>query len=215
MVRFGLPDYGRWLATAGSRHAYAHHRRIVQRFTWQRRRQGAGGERQWLFKMPFHLRELETLLATYPDALFIQTHRAPAQVMGSWSSLVERARSAIMESFARTEIGAEQLDFMSDMLNRATRFRMTRPELEDRWIDVAYVDLVRDPMAVVRTVYDRFGWRLEEAAVDRMEAWLRRQAERRRRQTRHRYRLEDYGLTADGVDAAFAPYLDFITARGQ
>ena len=215
VARFGLPDYGRWLAAAGAKHTYAHHRRIVQRFTWERRRDSVGSAGQWLFKMPFHLRELETLLATYPDALFIQTHRAPAQVMGSWNSLVERARSAIMESFARTEIGAEQLDFMSDMLNRATRFRMTRPELEDRWIDVAYVDLVRDPMAVVRTVYDRFGWRLEEAAVDRMEAWLRRQAERRRRQTRHRYRLEDYGLTADGVDAAFAPYLDFITARGQ
>ena len=165
--------------------------------------------------MPFHLRELETLLETYPDALFIQTHRAPAQVMGSWNSLVERARSAMMESFARTEVGAEQLDFMSDMLNRATRFRMARPELEDRWIDVAYVDLVRDPMAVVRTVYDRFGWRLEEPAGDGMEAWLQRQAERRRRQTRHRYRLEDYGLTPEQVDAAFAPYLDFIAARGQ
>lgn len=215
VVRFGLPDYGRWLAAAGAKHTYAHHRRIVQRFTWERRRNSVGGKGHWLFKMPFHLRELETLLETYPDALFIQTHRAPAQVMGSWNSLVERARSAIMESFARTEIGAEQLDFMSDMLNRATRFRMARPELEDRWIDVAYVDLVRDPMAVVRTVYDRFGWRLEEAAVDRMEAWLRRQAELRRRQTRHRYRLEDYGLTPEQVDAAFAPYLEFITARGQ
>lgn len=215
VARFGLPDYGRWLAAAGAKHTYALHRRIVQRFTWERRRDSVGSAGQWLFKMPFHLRELETLLATYPDALFIQTHRAPAQVMGSWNSLVERARSAIMESFARTGIGAEQLDFMSDMLNSATRFRMARPELESHWIDVAYVDLVRDPMAVVRTVYDRFGWRLEEAAVDRMEAWLRRQAERRRREIRHRYGLEDYGLTAEGVNAAFAPYLDFITARGQ
>ena len=215
VVRFGLPDYGRWLAAAGAKHTYAHHRRIVQRFTRERGRNSVGGQGQWLFKMPFHLRELETLLETYPDALFIQTHRAPAQVMGSWNSLVERARSAMMESFARTEIGAEQLDFMSDMLNRATRFRIARPELEDRWIDVAYVDLVRDPMAVVRTVYDRFGWRLEEPAGDGMEAWLRRQAERRRRQTRHRYRLEDYGLTPEQVDAAFAPYLDFIAARGQ
>lgn len=215
MVRFGLPDYGRWLAAAGSRQAYAHHRRIVQRFTWQRRRHGAGGGGQWLFKMPFHLRELETLLETYPDALFIQTHRAPAEVMGSWNSLVERARSAAVEPPPRHETGPEQLDFMSGMLNRATRFRIGRPELEDRWVDVAYVDLIRDPLAAVRAIYDRFGWRLEPAAVDRMEAWLSRQAERRRRETRHRYRLEDYGLTAEGVDAAFAPYLEFITARGQ
>ena len=215
VVRFGLPDYGRWLAAAGSKHAYAHHRRIVQRFTWQRCRQEAGGERQWLFKMPFHLRELETLLETYPDALFIQTHRAPAEVMGSWSSLVERARSAAVEPPPRHEIGPEQLDFMSGMLNRATRLRISRAELEDRWVDIAYVDLVRDPLAAVQAIYDRFGWRLGQAAVARMEAWLSRQAERRRRERRHRYRLEDYGLTAEGVDAAFAPYLDFITARGQ
>ena len=215
VVRFGLPDYGRWLAAAGSKHAYAHHRRIVQRFTWQRCRQGAGGERQWLFKMPFHLRELETLLETYPDALFIQTHRAPAEVMGSWNSLVERARSAAVEPPPQHETGPEQLDFMSGMLNRATRFRVSRPELEDRWVDIAYVDLVRDPLAAVRAIYDRFGWPLEQAAVDRMEAWLSRQAERRRRERRHRYRLEDYGLTAEGVDAAFAPYLAFIAARGQ
>lgn len=215
MVRFGLPDYGRWLAAAGSRHAYAHHRRIVQRFAWQRRRPAAGSGRQWLFKMPFHLRELDTLLETYPDALFIQTHRAPAEVMGSWSSLVERARSAAVEPPPRHQIGPEQLDFMSGMLNRATRFRIGRAELKERWVDVAYVDLVRDPLAAVRAIYDRFGWRLEPAAVDRMEAWRSRQAERRRRETRHRYRLEDYGLTAEGVDAAFAPYLESITARGH
>ncbi len=215
VVRFRLPDYARWLAETGARHAYAHHRRIVQRFTWERRRDSAEGSGQWLFKMPFHLRELGTLIETYPDALFIQTHRAPAEVMGSWNSLVERARSGILEPFARHEIGEEQLDFMSDMLNRATRFRIGRRELADRWIDVEYVDLVRDPLAVVRTIYNRFDWRLEPAALDRMDEWLQKQAERRRRQARHQYRLDDYGLTAERVDAAFAPYLDFITARGQ
>ena len=215
LVRYRLPAYGRWLAATGSRHAYAHHRRIVQYFTWQRRGGKSTTERQWLFKMPFHLKELEALTQAYPDALFIQTHRAPARIMGSWNSLVERVRSVSIEPRPPHETGIEQLDFMSGMLNGAMHFRMAHPELEDRWMDVAYVDLVRDPMAVVRAIYDRFGWRLEQAAVDGMDAWLSRQAEQRRRETRHRYRLEDYGLTAEGVDAAFAPYLDFITARGQ
>ena len=48
----------------------------------------------WLLKMPFHLMELEVLLETYPDAVFIQTHsRDPTQFMASWNSLVERLRS--------------------------------------------------------------------------------------------------------------------------
>lgn len=45
--------------------------------------------------MPFHFMELETLIETYPDALFIQIHREPSQFMGSWNSLVERIRSIL------------------------------------------------------------------------------------------------------------------------
>ena len=36
-VAHHVPAYGRWLADTGSRNAYAHHRRVMQHFTWQRR----------------------------------------------------------------------------------------------------------------------------------------------------------------------------------
>jgi len=214
LIRYRLPDYRPWLAATDMRRAYGHHRRTMQHFTWQRhqRRPDRGG--QWLFKMPFHLMELEALVESYPDALFIQTHREPTQFMGSWNSLVERVRSVTIEPRPRDELGAEQLDFMSGMLNKAVRFRESHPELEDRWVDVNYFDLVEDPLAVVRCIYDRFDWTLEPAAVSAMSDWLLRQSEQRRRETRHRYRLEDHGLTREGVNAAFAPYRDFITDRG-
>ena len=213
-AQFRVPDYARWLAANGSGSAYAFHRRVVQHYTWQHRQARPGSEGPWVFKMPFHLLELETLLETYPDALFIQTHRAPAEVMGSWNSLVERARSLVMEPLPRSETGAEQLAFMSGMLNGAVRFRTAHPELEHRWADVAYTDLMRDPMEVVRDLYRRFDWPLSQSAVAEMDAWRSRQAERRRREVRHRYRLEDYGLTPGEVDAAFAPYLEFAEALG-
>lgn len=213
-AQFNVPDYGRWLASHGLGDAYGFHHRLVQHYTWQRLQARPEHTGQWLFKMPFHLRELQTLIETYPDALFIQTHRAPAEVMGSWSSLVERARSVVMKPSSGDIIGAEQLAFMSGMLNGATQFRSDHPELEHRWIDIAYVDLIRDPMKVVRDIYRGFGWPLEQTAVDEMEAWLSWQAELRRRETRHSYRLKDFGLTADEVNDAFAPYLDFAAAKG-
>ena len=213
-AQFHVPDYSRWLAANGLVDAYAFHHRLIQHYTWQRLQAGPERRGQWLFKMPFHLMELQTLIETYPDALFIQTHRTPAEVMGSWNSLVERARSVAMEPLSGDEIGAEQLAFMSGMLNGATRFRSGHPELEGRWVDVAYVDLVRDPLKVVRDIYSRFGWPLEQTAVNEMKAWLSQQADRRRREQRHSYLLEDFGLTADEVNAAFAPYLDFTAARG-
>ena len=213
-VAHHVPAYGRWLAEAGSRSAYAHHRRVMQHFTWQRRQRNPRGQRHWLLKMPFHLMELEVLLETYPDAVFIQTHREPVQFMASWNSLVERIRSFTTEPRPPRETGAEQLALMSGMLNDAMRFRASRPVLEGRWVDVRYADLVDDPMAVVNDIYARFGWPLEPAAVDEMQRWLTLQEEQRRQEPRHEYRLEDYGLTPEAVNEAFAPYRDFVAARG-
>ena len=214
LVRYHLPEYGRWLSTTGSRYTYAYHQRTMQHFTWQRRQRQREHQGQWLFKMPFHLMELETLIKTYPDALFIQTHREPTKFMGSWNSLVERLRSFSSEPCPPHEPGAEQLVFMSGMLDRAVDFRLAHPELEHRWMDVNYFDLVEDPFGVVRRIYQHFGWTLEQEAVDAMEEWQFLQAEKRRTETRHRYALEDYGLTPETVNAAFKRYRDFITSRG-
>ena len=208
------PAYGRWLATTGSRNAYAHHRRVMQNFTWQRRQREPEGQRHWLFKAPFHLKELEVLLETYPDAVFIQTHREPVQFMASWNSLVERIRSFTTEPRPPHETGAEQLAFMSGMLNDAMRFRASNPALEERWVDVRYADLVDDPMAVVNDIYAGLGWPLEPATISTMQEWLTLQEEQRRQEPRHEYWLEDYGLTPEAVNEAFAPYRGFVAARG-
>ena len=40
----------------------------------------ASQPRQWLLKMPFHLAEPRALVAAYPDAVFIQTHRSAGGV---------------------------------------------------------------------------------------------------------------------------------------
>ena len=213
-VAYYVPDYRCWLATTGSGDAYAWHHRVMRHFTWQRRQRERDAPKTWLLKMPFHLMELEALLANYPDAIFIQTHREPARFMGSWNSLVDRIRSVSIEPRPRHDTGAEQLNLMSGMLNEATRFRASHPELESRWVDVSYRDLVENPLGVVQGVYERLGWRLESAARDNMQDWLSRQAEQRRNEPPHRYSLEDFGLTGQQVDAAFEPYRDFISARG-
>ena len=210
---YQVPEYGRWLEATGSRRAYAYHRRAMQHFTWQRHLRQPGQQAQWLLKAPVHLMELEALVAAYPDACFIQTHREPRQFVGSWCSLIEQVRSRISEPPSRHALGEEQLAFMSDMLDRSVRFRNAHPELQQGWCDVNYVDLVDDPWATVRRIYERFGWPLEPAALAAMEAWQARQAEQRRGERRHRYDLKDYDLTPAAVDAAFSGYREFIVSR--
>ena len=42
----------------------------------------------WLFKAPHHNFHLEAILAAYPDARFVMTHRDPVKAVPSWASLV-------------------------------------------------------------------------------------------------------------------------------
>ena len=213
-IRYHVPTYAHWLSTTSAHQAYAYHQQTMQHFEQQHRQQLPDHPGQWLLKMPFHLMELESLVAAYPDALFIQTHREPAQFMGSWISLVEKLRSVSMEPLSPHAEGADQLSFMGRMLDRAVAFREARPDLADRWLDLNYFDLVQDPLATIQGIYEHFGWPLQPSALANMKNWLLRQARHRQQEVRHRYSLEDYGLTPQAVDQACARYRAFNEKHG-
>ncbi len=212
-TRYRIPQYERWLEEVGTLEAYHLHRRTMQHYNYQRRACHPGLQGQWLFKMPTHLMELGALLEAYPDALFIQTHREPVDFMGSWCSLVERVRSKLSVPRPREEVGAEQLKAMSRMLDRAVDFRRSHPELEDRWHDVSFYDLVRNPLEVVGGIYRRFGWSIEPESIEAMKAWFWKQEKKRRAEKRHTYDIADYGLTAAKVNTEFANYRKFVADR--
>ena len=213
-IRYHVPAYAQWLGSTSSRQAYAHHRRSMQHFEQQRRQKHPDHPGQWLLKMPFHLMELESLVAAYPDALFIQTHREPVQFMGSWISLVNKLRSVSMEPRPPHAEGADQLSFMGRMLDKAVAFRESHPELADRWLDLNYFDLVRNPLATVQGIYEHFDWPLQPSAMANMKNWLLQQGRHRQQEVRHRYALEDFGLTPEAVDQACARYRAFNEKSG-
>jgi hypothetical protein len=76
-----VPSYARWLGKADMDPAYAQHRLALQ--TLQSRQP----TERWILKTPNHLWHLEALLAAYPDARIIWTHRDPGPVVTSLASL--------------------------------------------------------------------------------------------------------------------------------
>ncbi len=216
-LRFHVPDYGRWLARRDAGFGYGVHRQALRHLSWQRGTRLGATARHWLLKMPFHLASLPALAAAYPDAVFIQTHRTPREFLPSWLSLAEsvRALSADVSADAagKAALGAEQLTFMSGMLNGAAALRSADRELDRRFVDVSYLDLVADPVGVAGEIYREFGWTLDEAARAQMSQWHARQAAGRRGERRHQYALADYGLSGAQVDDAFAGYLEFARAN--
>ncbi|MYI46161.1 MAG: sulfotransferase [Gemmatimonadetes bacterium] len=99
------------------------------------------------------------------------------------------------------------------MLDRATVFRRSHPELEHRWHDVSFYDLVRNPLAVVGGIYRRFGWSIEPQSVEAMRVWFWKQEKQRRAEKRHSYDIADYGLTESMVNDAFGKYREFAAGR--
>ena len=74
------PDYHRWIAECDMTPAYAHHRRTLQVLQSE-----APG--RWVLKMPAHALFIDALLATYPDARIIWTHRDPYKSVASFCDL--------------------------------------------------------------------------------------------------------------------------------
>src|SRR5437867_10436184 len=193
-----VPSYRAWFFRQDLRPAYDYHRRFLQHLQV---RQNA---RRWVLKAPTHMFALPTLLSVYPDALFVQTHRAPLDAMASVSSLITILRRVFSDAVDPLTVCREAIDYWSKTLER---FLRERDRLADHRIcDVNYIEIRQDPLAVVRRIYAHFGWSLSQEAEQRMRRTLASQPEERYR--RHRYDLTQFGVREAESAARFAAYCD-------
>lgn len=188
-----IPGYTRWLAGQDWTPAYARHRRNLQLI-------GMNDTRRWVLKNPSHLFCLDALLATYPDAIVIQTHRDPATIIPSVCSLNEHATRGWSTTFTGETIGRTQLDLWSRGLHEFTAARARHPEAT--FIDIDFDDLRTDPLGVVDSVYARTGATLTPEARTAITA-LDNESRTGARKPTHHYSLADYGLTENMVAESF------------
>ncbi|MGW0039898.1 sulfotransferase family protein [Gordonia sp. NPDC003376] len=189
-----VPSYSRWLAGQDWTPAYARHRRNLQLI-------GSNDPgKRWVLKNPSHLFALDALMATYPDALVIQTHRAPETIIASMCSLAEHATPGWSTTFVGERIGRSQLELWSRGLRE---FSTARGRYDQRqFLDIDFADLRADPFGVVERVYAALDTELSEDARAAMTA-LDEESRSGARTPRHRYQLSDYGLDEQQVAAAF------------
>jgi len=193
-----VPSYRAWFFRQDLLPAYEYHRRFIQHLQF---RQSA---RRWILKAPTHMFALPTLLSVYPDALFVQTHRAPLDAMASVSSLITILRRVFSDAVDPLVVCREAIQYWSETLDR---FLHERDRLADyRICDVNYIEVRRDPIAAVRRIYEHFGWLLSAEAAQRMRLVLASLPQDQ--YGRHRYNLSQFGLDpAEGVEA-FAAYCE-------
>jgi hypothetical protein len=155
-----------------------------------------------VLKNPSHLFALAALLAVYPDALVIQTHRSPRTAIASACSLAAQASAGWSTTFTGPAIGRSQLDLWARGLSLFTAERANRDPA--RFYDVRYDDLVADPFGTVEAIYGHFGLPLTGAAADAIRSLAT--GARAGGDSAHRYALDEFGLTGEEVDEKFAGY---------
>lgn len=156
----------------------------------------------WVLKSPSHLAHLVSLDHVLPTALVVQCHRRPVEAVASYASLVQTVRHPYSDSPRPDAVGHHALRRCVVSMDRAIA---ARDELgSDRFVDVSYPCLVRDPVGVVRSIYQRLGKTLTTEFEETMRRWLARN--RQHRHGVHRYDLASFGLVSGEVMSGFSSY---------
>lgn len=157
-----IPAYESFLRHADLRPAYVWQRRFLQHI------QAGGPACRWVLKSPDHVHGLEALFEVFPDALVIQTHRNPLDVLKSSCHLTEVLQNLFARPASNRRIAAREAKVLTNTVERFLSFRDAHSELSARFIDITYNEIVSNPLAVIRRIYDKFEMPLTAAASERM-----------------------------------------------
>ncbi|MGV0791380.1 sulfotransferase family protein [Mycolicibacterium sp. XJ1819] len=192
-----VAGYRKWWRQANLTEAYRYHRRVVKLLGSQRPPQ------LWLFKAPHHKFHLEALSQAYPEARFVMTHRDPAKVVPSYTSLVSTIFPPTAGQRDLQALGQEVSEHLREGMEQAIAQRARIGE--DRFLDVAHRDLVADPKGVIRRVYDWLGLDLIPGVEQTILDWQADNAVGAK--GIHRYTPEQFGLTAAQIRSDYDFYI--------
>jgi hypothetical protein len=195
---YQVPSYAAWLARADLAPAYRTHRRCLQLLQWR-----CHGER-WVLKAPSHLWALDALLAVYPDARIVWTHRDPLAVVASMTSLMATLAWLRSDHVDPEALGRSAVRSVGFMLKRAMALRDAAGLGPDRVCDVRYQDFLRDPIETLSGVHSRLGIEWRSDVEQRMRAHLA--ARPRDRHGAHAYHFERTGLDPAETRERFRAY---------
>jgi len=199
MANYDVPSYRDWFLDADYAPLYEAHGRTLQQLQWRY----AG---RWVLKYPKHLLSLDALLARYPDATLIWTHRDPAEVLPSAVSLTGYMRSLNTREYDPVRFAREWVVIEELALQRGLATR-DRDANETRHIDVDYRELMRDPVGTVEVVCERLGMTFDDGSRGAVQQWLDDNPQDKHGV--HRYTAADFGLDPDRLRARF----DFYAGR--
>jgi Sulfotransferase family len=160
--------------------------------------------RRWLLKTPGYVFMLDELLAAYPDARIVFTHRDPARTMPSTVSTAAMVRWLRTDSVDLDVFSALIGALFSDALNTIAR-RRGDGSLPGICGDVRFADLMDDPVGAIAGAYRAIGRELTDEHRDAITRYVATKP--RGRHGAHHYTAEDWGFDAARLRTDLADYM--------
>jgi hypothetical protein len=202
-IMFDVPGYTEWLGEQDLVPSYRYARRQLQLLGWK-----MPGD-HWVLKSPAHLFGLDALLAVFPDACVVQTHRDPLESIPSLCSLTAAFRAITCDRVDLRRLGWELSMAMAEGVERALAVRASADPA--RFFDVPYRALLSDPVGVAREIARHFGYPHDAGIEARQRRWIAENPQHKHGV--HRYSLDQFGLDPEFVRTLFADYADWMAAN--
>lgn len=196
---WGGEAYRRFLLDADHTPALEFHREFLQAAQW-----GSTGK-HWALKGSDHMLWLAELVALYPDATLVWTHRDLSQQLGSLASVQSILRGLNghpVTSEQRRDQGRKAIELQHAAIEKAMNAREAIGD--ERFVDVSYHDMLADPVTTVGRIYEASGRSLSKIHADRIRDWLAEHSQAKHGV--HRHSPEEFGMDGIEVNTRFARY---------
>ncbi len=200
-----MPSWHDWYKSTDQSPTYRYLETVLKVLQWQR-----GGVR-WVLKSPQHLEQFRPLMATFPDATFVVTHRDPVSITASLATMVSYSARLSHERVDPHRIGRYWADRIEDMLHACVDERDVLPA--DHSIDVRFPEFMADDVAMVERIYRVAGQAMTPDVRVSMDSFM---AEHPR--GRHGgviYELADFGLDREERRRALRFYVERFDVEAE
>jgi hypothetical protein len=193
---YHIPSFAAHYKAHDQAPSYAYLKRTLRAMQWLR-----GGTR-WVLKSPQHLEQFPTLLATFPNATFVVTHRDPVEVTLSMATMICYSSRMAVARPDPVKTARYWLARAEDLLNGCLRDRDLLPA--DHSIDVRFIDFMADEEGTIARIYELAGQPCDDSVRQAM-------ANFRAEHPRGRYggvlhNADDLGLDREEIATRLAAY---------
>ncbi|HEV8298931.1 MAG TPA: sulfotransferase [Acidimicrobiales bacterium] len=193
-----VPAWREWYKATDQTPFYVWMRKVLQVLQHQR------GPSRWVLKSPQHLEQFGPLMAAYPDAFVVLTHRDPVSITASFCTMVTYTARVSQAHVDPVRFGRYWSQIIEDFLRAAVRDRELLPAAQS--LDVRFDEFMADDVATVARIYELAGQPFTSEVEAAMHAFM--DDHPRGKWGAVEYDLADFGLDPAERRAALAFYSD-------